>query len=605
MDDHSFLSTPTISGMKFLSYQWMPYREQVLGVSEWNGPSYYRPLAHIVPAVCYHLFGNSFWKYHFFNLILLILAAFLVYSCVSLISQNSFLGFLTSVFYLIHPINGIMVNYITASIFSIQVILICSSLILLLKSWEEKENRIFYYLSLFCFVMALFCHETSIMIPFYMAIALGGVAHKSWHKFIYCLIPYFLILAAYLAFRACFVNHNDSIVHNLSLLHMNIGEYLATISSLFTWYLTKLFNPQGIVIIWLSSVIQKGSGLILVLGLLITIFILLLIIFRSQKIVSIGLWWFFIGFLPVGLAAFSHDNEGLIIEPHWFVFSSLGFFIMAAHCFLSVWSRLGPKLTSFLIISLVLSWVTISHAYNQVWNDDVSYGRFWSEQLPGFKTARFALAYGYQLEGKWLEAKKNYIQALKGQFDFRIFNNLGDLELQQGHLKDAEHYYRAILERKPSFADGWHNLGIVYSKYGDLNQAAQYFMRAASINPFMKRTQGSLINIFFKLKDRKNLTKYFYQYLKQEENPQALTNLGSQLAANQIFDLALASYQKAITVDPDYKDAYLETGKLFSNLGQFDEAIHMWELGSKIEPSDSRFNSYIAKVLAIKKKYSN
>ena len=43
---------------------------------------------------------------------------------------------------------------------------------------------------------------------------------------------------------------------------------------------------------------------------------------------------------------------------------------------------------------------------------------------------------------------------------------------------------------------------------------------------------------------------------------------------------------KSHRVAPDYKDAYLDAGTLLANLGKYDEAIHIWKLGSGIDPSD-------------------
>ena len=137
-----------------------------------NPLTYYRPLAHIVPAICYSLFGEHFWQYHLFNLILFVLASFLIYLCVYRISKDDMLAFLVSALYIIHPINGIVVNYITASVFALQVIFISASILSVLGSIDRQDNRFLYYASLLLMVLALLCHETSIMTPFYLGTVL-------------------------------------------------------------------------------------------------------------------------------------------------------------------------------------------------------------------------------------------------------------------------------------------------------------------------------------------------------------------------------------------------------------------------------------------------
>ena len=47
---------------------------------------------------------------------------FIDLSLIGKITGNYNLAFLTGLFYLIHPINGIVVNYISASVFALQVI---------------------------------------------------------------------------------------------------------------------------------------------------------------------------------------------------------------------------------------------------------------------------------------------------------------------------------------------------------------------------------------------------------------------------------------------------------------------------------------------------
>ncbi len=70
---------------------------------------------------------------------------------------------------------------------------------------------------------------------------------------------------------------------------------------------------------------------ILGLGLLFMVFLLLILDFPKIRYVS---WfiWILTGFLPVCLAAFRRPDNGAEIEPHWFIVSSIGFFILAA-CF--------------------------------------------------------------------------------------------------------------------------------------------------------------------------------------------------------------------------------------------------------------------------------
>ena len=53
--------------------------------------------------------------------------------------------------------------------------------------------------------------------------------------------------------------------------------------------------------------------------------------------------------------------------------------------------------------------------------------------------------------------------------------------------------------------------------------------------------------------------------INNETDPEILTKLGVMMARHNILICALDSYIKAMHVAPDYKDAYLNAGKLLAN----------------------------------------
>ena len=67
---------------------------------------------------------------------------------------------------------------------------------------------------------------------------------------------------------------------------------------------------------------------------------------------NLPLVWILIGFVPVYLAAFRVPDVGALIEPHWFIFSSIGFFILAAYCFLIILDRM--KKTGLVLLFIVI-----------------------------------------------------------------------------------------------------------------------------------------------------------------------------------------------------------------------------------------------------------
>jgi tetratricopeptide (TPR) repeat protein len=638
IDDNVFLNNPVSSDTKFILSQWDPYREQALGVmdSEEN-LGYYRPMAHMVYDFCYGTFKNNLWQYHLLNLFLFVFASLLIYLLIEKITGNYNLAFFAGFFYLIHPINGIIVNYISASVFPFQVICVLGAIWLLLGSLERKNNRALYFLSLLFSFLSLFWNESGVMTPFYICTVILLFNKGPYKEKIFYLFPYFLIVLSYLVFRGLFLSHNDDIIRYIALYHMTGWEYLANLFQVFRWYISQLFYPQGIVMTWATPIVRDHI-IWNVLGLcsLLMIFRLLFIRFAKEKIIQMALIWMFIGFAPVSLAAFLRPDVGALIEPHWFVISSIGFFILAAYFCLIILER-TKKIGSVLLFILIFAWGSVSHANNLLWADQKTYALYWSQQVPHLKLPYFYLAQAYQKQGDLKESKKYFRMSLSGySTDLSAYINLAEIDIKDGHFKEAESYSKTALQIDPNSAVAYNNLGGLYYAEGQLKQARENYDRALGLNPFLTgpriglasillkhseyhkaidlclknldivdddtTTLLLLISIFIREKDFVNLKKYTYRLINPVTDPGILTYLGVFMSHHNAPELALDCFKKAMRIAPDYSDAYMEAGTLFANLGKYDEAVRIWKIGSSIDPSDQRFKNSIVKAMTLKLK---
>jgi len=638
MDDYAFLGNPVFSSMKYISSQWNPFRDQILGIADNHGMfNYYRPMAHIVYNFCYATFKNNFWQYHLFNLFLFVFAASLIYVLVGKISCNDNLAILTSIFYLIHPINGIVVNYISASVFALQAIFMLATILTLWESLERKNDRALYFFSLFFSFLSLFWHESGIMTSFYVSSVILLFRKDPIKSKILCLLPFFIIVFSYIVFRFFFVSVDVSILKGMTFYHMTVWEYFGTIFRVIIWYITRLFYPRGIVMQWATPILHQyifwdnwGAFSLLLL------FFLLFAKFAKEKIIRLALIWIMIGFAPVFLAAFRMIDFGALIEPHWFIFSSIGFFILGAYFFLMILVH-SKKLGLLLLFIVIFAWGSVSHAYNQLWADQKTYALFWSRQVPNLKSTYYYLAYAYQNEGVFNESRKYYKLALNGtSLDLDIYQNLGVIDVKDGHWKDAEINFRRVLAINSFSEAAYNNLGSLYQQQGQWKKAKEYFSQALVYNPLMveprvglaynflesseyqkaidlclknldivnddTNTLFLLVDIYGHKKDFVNLNKYAYRIIENESDPKVLMQLGRLMAQNNIINIAIDSYIKILQVAPNYKDAYYEIGKLLENSKKYDEAIQIWKIGFKIDPSDQRFKNVIAKAIKLKLK---
>jgi tetratricopeptide (TPR) repeat protein len=636
IDDYVFLSNPVLSKVEFIPSQWNPYREQALGVVDSHQTlGYYRPMAHIILDICYGTFKKNCWLYHLFNLILFVFVSLLVYLLIKKITGNEDLALLSGLFYLIHPINGIIVNYISACVFSFQVICTLGSILLLLFSLSKNNNRLLYILSLFLSFLALLWNESGVMTPFYISAVVLFFQSVSLRKKLLYLCPYFLIVFSYLVFRFFFNSINIIILKQVALFHMTGAEFWANLFPVFKWYILQLFYPGGVVMAWTTPILHdhltgyfSGTCLLLLLS------ILLFIRFYKNKIILLAVVWLLIGFAPACLAVFKRPDNGAQIEPHWFVVSSIGFFVLVAYSCLYLLGQ-RKRIGIILLTFLTLLWAMISHANNQLWIDQKTYSLYWSQQVPGLKSTYFYLADAYQKEGDFKDAKYNYRIALAHYTsDLEIYNNIGVMDEQEGDLKGAEYNYKRVLRIYPHSSEAYNNLGALCLKEGQWNKAEEYYHQALAYNPLMLEprkglaviffnhsdykkaislclinlsidsgdvgTLSLLLDIYIRQNDDKNIDKYARKVINYTVDPKVLTRVGVVLSQHNATILAMDCFMKVMRLKPDYSDVYLAAGTLLAQIGKYDAAVNIWKIGSSINPADDRFKWDIYKIKRLK-----
>lgn len=633
VDDYNLLSNPAMSQSKFISSQFNPYLEQQLGYLD---PSktlqgYYRPLPHMVYAFCYGHFKNMFWQYHLFNLFFFVLAAFLVYLCMQKVTANVPLAFLTGLFFLIHPVNGLMVNYIVASVVSLQMIFILLTIVLFWESLERNKNRTFFFLSLLSSFIALMWHDIGIMTPVYLLPVIVFFRKDAYKIKALYILPFVIISLFYLFLRAFFLK-GTPFLKDIAGFHMNVWEYAATLFRLVMWQMTQWFYPRSVVMQWVMPVVHDHVFQNCLAGVLLSmIFIVLFIRLAKEKICCLAMTWILIGFAPICLVPFRNPRVGALIEPHWFIFATLGFFIMAAYFFLIVFGRIKVFGLLLLLIT-VFVWGSFCHAYNRLWADQKTYARFWVKQVPNYHLPYFYLAEAYQQEGALNESEKYYRLALSGDVsDVFTYNNLGILATQLGNFPRAEIYIRQALMINPHYADAYNNLGIAFVKQGQWDKARESFQQALLDAPLMSSARINLalvylhnkeyrkavdlclqnlnivdndvdslfvlIDVYGNTGDIASVRQYAYRLLNASTDPAILNRLGNAMSQMHMNDVAFDCYIKSLRFAPDFAEAYLNAGVLLKDMGKYKEAVHIWRLGLKVAPQDRRLIMEITKAL--------
>jgi len=629
-DDNLILSHPEMSQTHLVFSQWNPHEIKYFA-------GYYRPMAHMVYAFCYGSFKTSYWKYHLLNLFLLVLLSWLIFALVQLLVKDELLAFLTATLFLLHPINGILVNNIVANALTIDIVLMMGAIILVFRSLQDK-NLWLYLTALWISFLSLLFYDMGILLPLYLGAAILIFRADAFKFKVKILTPFLVLSAAYLCFKHFFLN-GSVLTINVSVYHMTPTQYMATIFRLIWWYVEKIFTLKGIVMQWSTPIVRDHLfGYCLSFSVIVLLSLYMFFKFSQKPILRLSILWILIGFAPICLMAFINYDVDPIVEPHWFLFSSMGIFIFIAYVITFLVRNikvLGLCILFFLIFTLGTS----SRAYNQLWGDQKAYALFWSKELPQLKFIDHILADTYLNEGDFKTAVKYYKLANHGHsISASASDNIGYLELQQGHLKKAEEIFKFVLEIDPGFVNAYQNLGIIYLRQKKLEESKKAFGKVLTLDHYsiiarrglafidvkegryeearqmclqnleIKNDLGSLeilLGIDFHQKDFLSVKNHLVSFIKEEDDASALTELAALLTMNKIYGLAEDCYTKALRLSPSYKDAYIDQGLLYMKMGLYQKAIDVWQEGLRLYPTEKRFKNYISQSIAADKKNLN
>ncbi|MCB9771444.1 MAG: hypothetical protein H6754_02705 [Candidatus Omnitrophica bacterium] len=524
---------------------------------------YYRPLAHILPFLQYLIFGYDTFGYHVTNLILFALACFCFYLLFAEISGDKRFALICAILFCLHPLNGFTVNYITASVYALQLVFL-SLCVLFHMRWQKSDfhGLLFLSLSLLAFVGALLCHETSLMIPAYLFL-ITWHRQKSVIKVFMKTIPALIIAIVYISLRFYFTSIQESVVTKAGVYaDLNFVNYIGTFTKLFVWYFEKFITLQGMVIIW-STPLVKDFLWVWFIGFAITIGLLISLLMKWRNdIKQIFLLWFVLGLPPIVFGCMFLPQTGLMIEPHWLFFASFGLFALFATALLALAKRVSPvlRIGGFVLVMAIL--LITSWKNNLLWKDELTFTRHWVAMAPTNKNAAFCLGHALLTRGHFSEAREWFLKALMNdRNDWQIYTNLAAISLKEKNEAQALDYFQKSLMIFPQSAVTHNNLGNYYLQKQDYVKAQEYLRKANTFNPYLV---------------------------------EVLLNLGLIAEFNKNWLQSLEYYWRAFDLRPNDARVIYALGRGYANTGHIKEAIYICETGLRLYPSDENIRGLLS-----------
>jgi len=146
------------------------------------------------------------------------------------------------------------------------------------------------------------------------------------------------------------------------------------------------------------------------------------------------------------------------------------------------------------------------------------------------------------------------------------YDNMGFAYYRKGNYDSAIEMCEKAISINPEYANAYDNMGVIYAHKGDFDKAIEMYEKAISINPEFAEAYDNMGSAYAK---KGNYDKAIYVNIGKDKSI-AYTKKGN-------YDKAIELFEKAISINPEYADAYFNMGLAYDYKGNYDKAIEMYE----------------------------
>lgn len=426
--------------------------------------NYYRPFLSLSYGIEYSIFHDLPFIYHLTNILLQSSAGIALFIFLKRLLKDQLIAFLTSLLFLVHPIQTEAVSYASGRSDPMVAFFIFLSLIFFLK--KSPRARI---ISLIFFICALFSRETALVMPGLLCIILlyqTKSLKKALHE-IHQIIPFVVIDGFYFVLRLTVLNFQNTLnfygTQNLYSSHLENRIY-TFLSVLPTYFLLLVFPITLYMERNTSFVINPlDPRVLLSFFVLLVAFIASLRIFKTYPIFLFSLLWIGITFVPTsGIIPIN----GIIYE-HFLFLPSIGFFLICSTLIeMAFYKSNSPVIKSCIVVVvatvlLLLSVRTISRNFE--WHDPITFYTQLNLNNPSVARVHNNLAMAYAEEENNKQAISEYKRAIQLNDIYpQTHYNLGNTYIASNNIKEAEQEYKTAIKMDPNFLQPYISLGKLY-----------------------------------------------------------------------------------------------------------------------------------------------
>ncbi|MCQ9208344.1 MAG: tetratricopeptide repeat protein [Omnitrophica bacterium] len=431
-----------------------------------EGGNFYRPLQ-----IISYLFDYTLWKlnpfgYHLTNLILHCLVGIVAYFLISKISADRLTGFLSALFFMVHPVHTEAVAYISGRADSLTALFLLSAFLMFIKiPTSPGKKRKFYWVSAFLlYIFALLSKESALIFSFLIFFyGLCFVPKKKIKPWIPIYASFLLLSVVYVLIRVAIFGFPQ--ITSLSLIAQAPAlTRLLTIPKIALSYLGLLILPIHLHM-ERHFLVNNMADPYFRLGLVVLFFTvwLLKLTYRRWRSAFFYLGWFIITLIPV----LNLVPLNATMAEHWLYLPAVGFLALATTAGVKLF-REGSEKTKKIILALTCL-------------------------LFLFYCPRTIMR-----NFQWRNPLKLYAHDLKySPKSFILHNNLGVELFRWGEIEGAGREFQAAVALSPRYATSHNNLGVVLENQDKIEEAIAHYQAAIQLNNYILAF-GNLGRVYLK-----------------------------------------------------------------------------------------------------------
>ena len=509
-------------------------------------------------ALQFAITGSTPWGFHVVNLLIHLLASITIFGITRLLlktpvlrdtipsSQCDLFALGPALLFLAHPVQTESVTYIVQRLASLATLFYLLTLWMYLKA--RLENTRHYRLAFLFMTIALLTKEICLTLP--LAIGLVDFCFfpisetETVFKKIRRWLPFAILWGAMLIYF--YASSAGKIISNHGAVGMSISpwDYFLTQFRVLRTYLRLLMFPVNQCIDY-DYRLSTGWGDLdtwAAFSLLFSMFILALVFFKKQRLLSFGILWFF---LTLSIESSFIPLKDVLVE-HRLYLPMLGFSLFAASF---LWQCLrSPARFIAVILAIAIIFSGMTYARNEVWKSPFS---LWQDTIR------------------------------KSPHKCRPYTWLGDscaYELKD--YKTALFYYKKAISTGSISPPLLAAIANAYSALGDTPKSTYFkewaisFSKAkeyAGHEDFFNKNQATLLIANNNVSEA---TRTLLEASRRDpRNPSWYIQLGELYRASGQADAAIASFRKAIEVAPASQNGYNALALLYGEKGEEQKAV--------------------------------